>query len=409
MKLVSECATSSSFRVHKNGSLGFFIKCVVFHTFAVFFSFRVNFLYILNEVDSVARTLNNSYSLSHILTFSWILSISNTRCMSYTTLLCTNGMFCCYSRQAKVFLQSVWKQKTLNKAEHGLRFGKTKSQPAVCVCIYVSACVLPETACLLSTAVLSLSSRNCVVAFSSLSHRHTDTHTHKTYTHTHKTYTHTHTHTNTQNIYTHTNTQNIHTHTHTHCVTFSLLWRQQQSLIPVAWTVPTQCSSGLGRLNCRLASLASEKIGWGSNFTSHPTVLACTSGYLKICTVLEELLPILLYCCSQIVYFVWCSVQTYSRGQSKTRCHIECLHIKWNKMNYIIHTLRWTCETKSNFFTSYWKKWPLPIFPLSQVSTFFNSSSLKRQPTVFHLLIWFDLILRVNPVLKLKEQMSGFY
>ena len=70
MKLVSECATSSSFRVHKNGSLGFFIKCVVFHTFAVFFSFRVNFLYILNEVDSVARTLNNSYSLSHILTFS---------------------------------------------------------------------------------------------------------------------------------------------------------------------------------------------------------------------------------------------------------------------------------------------------------------------------------------------------
>ena len=217
MKLVSECATSSSFRVHKNGSLGFFIKCVVFHTFAVFFSFRVNFLYILNEVDSVARTLNNSYSLSHILTFSWILSISNTRCMSYTTLLCTNGMFCCYSRQAKVFLQSVWKQKTLNKAEHGLRFGKTKSQPAVCVCIYVSACVLPETACLLSTAVLSLSSRNCVVAFSSLSHRHTDTHTHKTYTHTHKTYTHTHTHTQTHKTYTHTQTHKTYTHTHTLC------------------------------------------------------------------------------------------------------------------------------------------------------------------------------------------------
>ncbi len=58
------------------------------------------------------------------------------------------------------------KTKNLNKAEHGLSFGKIKALPAVCVCIHVSACVLPETACLLSTAVRSLSNRNCVVSLS---------------------------------------------------------------------------------------------------------------------------------------------------------------------------------------------------------------------------------------------------
>lgn len=111
----------------------------------------------------------------------------------------------------------------------------------VCVCIHVRACVLPKTPCLLSTAVLGPSDSSCAVSLSLCLSRSLS----------------------------HWLTNRLHRSL--------LLWRRQQALICVAWTLPTQRCSDLGRLNCCLASLASHKIGWGSKLTSRPTVRAHTS------------------------------------------------------------------------------------------------------------------------------------
>lgn len=95
-----------------------------------------------------------------------------------------------------------------------------------CVCIYVSACVLPETACLLSTAVLSLSNRNYVVSLS---------------------------------------------HTNTHTLAFPLALKTAAGSDPCH--VNSASSAPLGRLKCRLAFLAPDKIGLGSNQLAQvPTV-----------------------------------------------------------------------------------------------------------------------------------------
>lgn len=117
------------------------------------------------------------------------------------------------------FIQYVNKTKQESRT-HSCR---VKAHPAVCLhTVHVWACVLPQTARVLSTAVPQ---ELCILSLSN-------------------------------------------THTLKHSL---LLWRQQQALIPVAWTVPTQCSSGLSGLNWCLASVALDKIGWGSkpNITSY--------------------------------------------------------------------------------------------------------------------------------------------
>lgn len=102
----------------------------------------------------------------------------------------------------------------------------------------------------------------------------------------------------------------------THYNILSLLWRQQQALIPVAWTVPTQCSSGFRRLKCCSAFLALDEIGWGSNLTSNllywlaevPTfkLTLFWRKYFQFCCAFGAKSFVLLFCfdsCKTLRYF----------------------------------------------------------------------------------------------------------